>query len=433
MGSFTSFWKLVERRCSAWRLGAAAGSIALAWLMADCVAALANGPPAARPIPALTTTRNRSSIASESDHASDAGQNPLRIAALAASQKQSSPAVTPAAYRAATTKQPPESLAPPVPAPGVVPLAPRPIPVPGDDLPPGFPDDGAAAGIGWCGPQWYVQAEGLYFERDLAERRVITRNLAFGQFDFELGGRVTVGRQFDCLEGVEISLAQFDEWNVAEEIFSPAGGLNSRFVSPAFGAVAFNDFTNAVRQQIRYESQLSSFEANRRQFGWDVVSSMWGFRYINLDEQFLLLSQDVAGDVGAYAIDADNHLVGLQIGGDMAQPVTELLWLRGKTKVGGFANFSDHDSVFFNTQGPTIRAESDEINFAFLSEVGVGANLQLAPGVALRAGYEFWYIWGLALAPEQIDFTVGPRMGVFHDDNGDMFLHGPTAGVNIVW
>jgi len=37
------------------------------------------------------------------------------------------------------------------------------------------------------------------------------------------------------------------------------------------------------------------------------------------------------------------------------------------------------------------------------------------------------------LAPEQIDFTVGPRMGVFHDDNGDMFLHGPTAGVNIVW
>jgi hypothetical protein len=160
---------------------------------------------------------------------------------------------------------------------------------------------------------------------------------------------------------------------------------------------------------------------------------MWGFRYINLDEQFSLLSQDLAGDVGAYATRTNNHLIGLQIGGDMAQPVTENLWFRGRTKIGGFANFSDHDSAFVNTQGPFITANNDDINFSFLAEFGVGANLQLTPGMALRAGYEFWYIYGLALAPEQIDFRVGPQMGAFHDDNGSMILHGPTAGLTLVW
>jgi hypothetical protein len=349
------------------------------------------------------------------------------------SARRHAPVAAAAPQLAMTTSQPPEAIEAPIVGPEVAGPPLRPIPLPGDNLPPGFPYDGAAAGCGSCGPQWYVQGDALYFERNQSERRVITQNLGFGDFDFEFGGRITFGRQFDCLEGVEVAITQLGEWDAREEIVSPAGGLNSRFVSPFFGAGAISGFTNAVRQDIRYESQLNGFEVNRRQFGWDVVSSMWGFRYINLDEEFALLSTDLGGGGGAYAINSDNHLVGLQIGGDMAQPIVENLWIRGKGKLGGFANFSDHDSVFINTGGPTIRASDDEISFSFLSEVGVGANLQLTPGVALRLGYEMWYIWGLALAPEQIDFTVGPQMGAFHDDNGDIFIHGPTAGMNIVW
>ena len=62
-----------------------------------------------------------------------------------------------------------------MPADGLPPL--RPVPIPGDNIPPGFPYEGSAAGCGSCGPQWYGQAEGLYFQRDQAERRVITQNL----------------------------------------------------------------------------------------------------------------------------------------------------------------------------------------------------------------------------------------------------------------
>jgi hypothetical protein len=366
---------------------------------------------------------------------------PATQAIAPATSRRQGPVTAAAAHRGAAVRQVPEDVGVPVPPPEVAmpgiatpgTATPNyyPGPIPADG--PGFSYDGAA-GCGACGPQWYVQGDALYFERDQAQRSVITQNLALGQFDFEFGGRITVGRQFDCLDGVEVSIAHFQEWDNYQQIVSPGGGLNSRFVSPFFGAGAISGFQNAVFQDLRYQSQLSSFEVNQRQFGWDVASSLWGFRYINLDEDFLYRSLALgAGGGGAYAIDTNNRLVGLQIGGDMAQPVTENLWYRGKTKIGGFANFSDHDSVFVNGNGPTIRASDDSVNFAFLAEVGFGANLQLTPGIALRAGYEFWYIWGLALAPEQIDFTVGPQMGLFHDDNGDMVLHGPSAGLNIVW
>ncbi len=72
-------------------------------------------------------------------------------------------------------------------------------------------------------------------------------------------------------------------------------------------------------------------------------------------------------------------------------------------------------------------------DFAFATGAGVRLAVKLTDYVRLHTGYEFVYIDGLALAPDQT-FRAGPGGSIFSvDNNGSMLLHGGRAGIEVVW
>jgi hypothetical protein len=53
--------------------------------------------------------------------------------------------------------------------------------------------------------------------------------------------------------------------------------------------------------------------------------------------------------------------------------------------------------------------------------------------LALTVGYQLLWVDGLALAPEQLDFTTEPHSGSGIEDDGDLFFHGGYVGFRILF
>jgi hypothetical protein len=68
---------------------------------------------------------------------------------------------------------------------------------------------------------------------------------------------------------------------------------------------------------------------------------------------------------------------------------------------------------------------------ALVGEVGFEANYRFTPTMTGRVSYDFMWISGLALAPEQLQFvaTPGPKLNT----NGNIFAHGLTMGLEWNW
>ncbi|MGD9855421.1 MAG: hypothetical protein AB7U20_10785 [Planctomycetaceae bacterium] len=76
--------------------------------------------------------------------------------------------------------------------------------------------------------------------------------------------------------------------------------------------------------------------------------------------------------------------------------------------------------------------EDNQNDFAFVTGAGVRAAVKLNDYVRLHTGYEFIFIDGLALAPDQ-PFRVGPGNVFTIDNNGNMLIHGARAGIEVIW
>jgi hypothetical protein len=66
-------------------------------------------------------------------------------------------------------------------------------------------------------------------------------------------------------------------------------------------------------------------------------------------------------------------------------------------------------------------------------EVGLTGSYQWGSSVRFLAGYDVLLVSGLALAPDQLDFSADPENGQYLNDSGNTVYHGPHGGVEIVW
>lgn len=83
-------------------------------------------------------------------------------------------------------------------------------------------------------------------------------------------------------------------------------------------------------------------------------------------------------------------------------------------------------SVYTRTLGDT------DNTFAFLVGTGLRAGVKLTDNARIHTGYEFVFIDGVALAPNQPG-QVGPG-GVFNIDNqSNILIHGARVGLELVW
>ena len=283
-----------------------------------------------------------------------------------------------------------------------------------------------------CDISWYIDAEALWLRREGDERFSLSRNTIMPDFDYELGGRFTVGRLLDCVNAWEgVYVGPFD-WERGGTV-TGAGTLQSNFFpGGGFTAADIDTFNNANSHTQRWDAELQSFELNRRWWSWDVLSTMIGIRYVDYQEDYTFSSTSAAGN-GLYTERLDNNLIGAQVGGDLMFPVNLRTTVGFRGKGGVYANFAERGTLLTNDGTLLLNTGDDSVDIAGVIEAGIFGHYQLVPSIRLTAGYEFWYMPGIATLPEQSPGFLTQSSGTSVQQEDDLFLHGGSVGVEVLY
>ena len=178
------------------------------------------------------------------------------------------------------------------------------------------------------------------------------------------------------------------------------------------------------------------------------MSYLYGLRFLQINETFDFHSEartdtfdpttgaliDSEMNTGDYGISTHNNLLGLQIGADMT--FRQCRWSWGiRSKLGGYVNFADQVSDI--SAGPALapdfvrRLAYSKHGAALIGEVGFEATYKFRPNLVGRAGYDFMWVSGLAIAPEQLQFNTDPVNRI--NTNGLAFFNGASLGLEWLW
>jgi hypothetical protein len=227
-------------------------------------------------------------------------------------------------------------------------------------------------------------------------------------------------------------------------------------------------FDRADQQTTYYSSTTNNFEINGRisqrnredrlvmqpNGRWrrecqpgQYMTYLYGLRFLQLDETFRFHSQgitetrdpsgiliDTVSNTGDYDIVTHNNLLGLQIGADLM--FRQCRWSWGvRTKLGGFVNFADEVS---NINAGTAlspefsrRLAASKHEASFIGELGFQTTYKFRPNLMGRASYDFMWVSGLALAPEQLQFNTTPNNRL--NNNGLALFQGLSLGLEWLW
>lgn len=178
------------------------------------------------------------------------------------------------------------------------------------------------------------------------------------------------------------------------------------------------------------------------------MSYLYGIRFMQINESFRLHSRstvttydpdtleptDVSNYNGDYGIVTHNNLLGLQVGAEMM--FQQCRWAWGiRSKIGPYVNFADQVSNI--SAGTPLAPEYvrrlaySKHEAAMIGEVGFTATYKFRPNLVGRAAYDFIWVPGVALAPEQLQFNTEPVNKL--NTNGLAFFHGVSFGLEWLW
>lgn len=320
---------------------------------------------------------------------------------------------------------------------------------------------------------WYTQQSVVYMSRSVSVKNspvlatdFSSSNIPHYQtflaipldFGFQPGLRSTVGRYLgrdpkNRDHSVEFTFLGMTQFHTAGSLTAVVpGGLLSNFLDPGANIPAYN---RSDSQSFNYTSNFASFELNYRidrRLNRDKLvysrDSTWvrqakpsllpsllaGIRYVSIDEAlnwFANASSFVPASTGSYRVNTHNNLIGPQLGSDWFYEAAEWrLGLRGKAGV--FANFADQSSIvrIVDSNGTPLspnRNEHAELDVLdFVGELNVIGNYQFAPNFGLRFSYDLMFVTNLALAQNQLTFTVSdpPVISTGHS----LFFQGVSLG-----
>jgi hypothetical protein len=296
-------------------------------------------------------------------------------------------------------------------------------------------------------PCTYGWAEGMLLWRDNdAGNRPLVINLntqdtliSTGDLDFDAGWGIRAG--FGCRQCD--SGWEFAYLGVFDQDASRSVELADELAIPDDLGLFTNNFFFADEVSVRYESQINSAEINRvcccccsdgtccrRSVEW-----LYGFRYLNLNEDFEIESTDLQEGTSTYDVHTNNNLFGVQVGNRVRHSCGR--WsVEGTGKAGVFGNAADqHSDPIIDFPAFVVRParSGSEESVAFVGDLNLTAIYQSNSVWGARLGYNLIWIEGVALAPDQLDFTNTATSGSGVDNDGGVFLHGLSAGVEARW
>ena len=163
---------------------------------------------------------------------------------------------------------------------------------------------------------------------------------------------------------------------------------------------------------------------------------IYGLRYLRVDESLNIGAErlEVGGlETGSYDVRSSNDLYGAQFGLRMRH--CRGPWsLEGTGKVGLFGNDANMNQTVTDFPDFIVRQTSaSDSDVAFLAELNATLVRQISDHWFVRGGYNLIWIDGLALAPDQLDFTLASTSGTTIDTGNTMFLHGANIGLEARW
>ncbi len=163
-----------------------------------------------------------------------------------------------------------------------------------------------------------------------------------------------------------------------------------------------------------------------------------GVFWAGVDETaFMRITTDPSVPTTAYRVAASSNLCGVQTG-VRGRRQWQSWALEGFWKVGLGGSWM-HQSTSPITTGfvPDFEyrpgREATTTNTGFLSSMNITAVRSLGEHWSLRAGYNLAWLSGLALAPNQFDFTDTTLSGTGINGAGSMFLFGASLGLERTW
>ena len=140
---------------------------------------------------------------------------------------------------------------------------------------------------------------------------------------------------------------------------------------------------------------------------------------------------------GAYTITTSSQMFGPQFGFK-----TKRRWhkwaLEGWAKATLAGTFLDSDSAPITTASGGAfqyrpQTSARDVGVGFVGDVNYSLVRRLNHRWSLRAGYNLIWLSGVALAPNQFDFTFTTASGSQLVDGGSVFLHGANLGLEACW
>lgn len=291
-------------------------------------------------------------------------------------------------------------------------------------------------------PFMYFQADVLWLQRSRHHEQVLTVDDFNGQstvlttsdVDFNnkaaAGPLFTLGFKMDPESAFEFTYFGLNHWANDAQAFGP-GNLSI----PGPLALTTSDFFLANSVDVSYRSTMNNLEINYRQTLYN-VTTLVGFRYLNMQETFNMRSTsfDVGNTYGDYTTDANNNLVGGQVGIGLNRTYNRFT-IDFLSKAGLYANIQSQTTFMGDLNNAVVlrHFKNNSSVGAFIGEVGLNASYQLTTWLAVRGGYRIMWLDGMVLAPNQVNLSNDPDAGKDIQDRASVRLHGANVGLEARW
>ncbi len=279
-----------------------------------------------------------------------------------------------------------------------------------------------------CDARNYFQADALYWRR--SDGGIIGTN--FGGPDdaeWQLGWRGTIGWRLDEILGYEATYFGFQPMKEDVRQSSVGGAIDALFIPRGGLTTAHLDsFFDANQTQQTLQTRFHSAEFSRVRFGWDVLKTSVGMRYIWLDDQYDLASRSGA-DLGLFRMKANNNLIGPTVGLELLYDVGRRISYSARAKGGAYLDFTRLDTNLADGANQLIQNRNNQTDLAASLELGANAYLKLTHNVRLRGGYDALWLYNVMSVAENYPVFVTPLTGRNPDDSRRVDLHGVSFGI----
>lgn len=285
---------------------------------------------------------------------------------------------------------------------------------------------------------YYMFADALFWSRGDGDVQLSTF-FGLNDFNFVGGARLTLGYRENATQGRELTYfgtGQLDE----SQTQTSAGGLQPIFGTTG-GLSLPTGFLNANLHTQTKESQLHSLEYNRIKWGWDLLKTFVGVRYIYFDDSVSFFgTSSNAGNPNAFLTqDSVNNLFGAHGGWELFYDVGYRTSASFSSKFGAYVNTANVDTNLFNFGSQLLNQEEDDATIASTIELNVMSHFQISPRSRFRAGYDLFLGWGLFTVSNNIPRSTDlgtvqltPLTGTdLNTNNEPVVFHGPSFGFEI--